>query len=137
MNPMVSIVLVPILVRSHDGCTIQAHFAFFYFYFCVCRIVATTVLVEGGRATADKSKAMVTANFHRAPPRMLDCATWFVRKEPNAKDKKTNLDPIFNKEDTQKIEALYQKAIEAMSSLGTYSYVTILIHLGSLLFLSH
>jgi hypothetical protein len=50
---------------------------------------------------------------------MLDCATWFVRKEPNAKDKKTNLDPIFNKEDTQKIEALYQKAIEAMSSLGT------------------
>jgi hypothetical protein len=69
---------------------------------------------------ADTSQGIITANFHRAPQRSLICAIWFLRKDPNAKDKKTNLDPIRNKQDSDKIEALYQRAIEAMSSFGTY-----------------
>jgi hypothetical protein len=127
--------------RSHDECKNQAHVESFWFGLVLIGLVCmyatalsrlvsllaattTTVLIEGGRATADKVKGIITTNFHRAPSRTLNCAIWFVRKEPNAnKDKKTNLDPIFNKEDTQKIEALYQKAIEAMSSLGTYEMI--------------
>ncbi|CAB9516223.1 SEC23-interacting protein [Seminavis robusta] len=78
----------------------------------------TSVIVEGGRSTADKEKLIITSNFHRAPDRMLASAIWFVRKEANSKDKVTNLVPIFDWTDSQRIENLYQVAVGATSSFG-------------------
>jgi len=80
---------------------------------------STTVLIDGGRATANKKEGTITSNFHRGPVRELRSAVWFIRKDPNnTQDKEQNLEPLWNKEDTEKIESLYQKAIEASSSFG-------------------
>lgn len=77
------------------------------------------IIIEGGRATADKEKGIVTANFHRAPDRQLTSAFWFVKKDSSKSDsEKTNLEPVSNETDSAKIETLYQMAIEASGSFG-------------------
>ena len=45
-------------------------------------------------------------------------AAWFIRKDPNNKEKETNLEPIWQDDDTEKIETFYQTVIEATSSFG-------------------
>jgi hypothetical protein len=47
----------------------------------------------------------------------LISATWFVKKDPNSKEK-DNLEPIISEVDSKKIENLYQMAVEASSSFG-------------------
>ena len=76
------------------------------------------MIIDGGRSTADKEKGIIQTNFHRGPQRELRSAVWFIRKDPNNKEKETNLEPIWNEDDTQKIETFYQSAIEASSSFG-------------------
>jgi len=74
----------------------------------------STVYVDGGRYTADKENGVVRNNFYRAPERQLRSAIWFVRKDAEKKI----VEPLSNEDDEQKIEALYQQAVEASSSSG-------------------
>lgn len=79
------------------------------------------VVVDGGRMTANIEKGTLTSNFHRSADCKLTSAVWFIRKDRNITDDKlkaSNLIPIFNKEDTEKMESLYQAAIQASSSFG-------------------
>ena len=82
----------------------------------------TSVLVESGRATANPLKGILRYNFVRGPlaERSLDYATWFVVQDEktHAADATASLKPIFHKQDSLKIEALYQQAVQAASSLG-------------------
>ena len=76
---------------------------------------ATAVHIEGGRSTADLLNGVVRYNFVRGDERELCSAIWFV------KDEATNpvvLHPVRNDEDQIKMETLYQKAVQATSSLG-------------------
>lgn len=87
--------------------------------FALNKSTTDTVIIDGGRATANKDKGTITSNFHRGPQRELRSAIWFIRKDPNnTQDKEQNLEPLWNEADTQKIETLYQMAIEASSSFG-------------------
>jgi hypothetical protein len=74
-----------------------------------------SVYIEGGRTTADPEKNVLHYNFHRGPDRELCSAVWFVREE---KGKEVVLQPVTDVADSVKMEALYQKAVEATSSLG-------------------
>ena len=79
----------------------------------------STITIEEGRATADKERGIVTANFHRAPDRSLCSAFWFVKKDSGSNENKSkNLEPVSNEVDTKKIETLYQMAVEASGSFG-------------------
>lgn len=78
----------------------------------------STVIIDGGRATANKEAGTIERNFHRAPIRELRSAVWFIRKDPNNKDKETNLEPIWQEDDTELIETFYQTVVEATSSFG-------------------
>ena len=76
-------------------------------------------MIDGGRATANKETGTIEHNFHRAPVRELRSAVWFIRKDPNnKKEKETNLEPIWQNDDTELIETFYQTVIEATSSFG-------------------
>jgi len=74
------------------------------------------VYIEGGRATADPINHMVFHNFFRSPQRQLTSAIWFIKKEISSKE--FQLVPISDEQDSANIEELYQKAVEASSSLG-------------------
>jgi hypothetical protein len=84
----------------------------------------TEVLVEGGRATAKPGQGKLSYNFlkGRAAEQALDYATWFVvqeeKKQTDNKEVLSHLQPIFHKQDSEAIEALYQSAIQASSTLG-------------------
>ena len=82
----------------------------------------TTVVVDSGRATALPLKGILRYNFVRGPlaERSMDYATWFVVQDEktHAADATASLLPIFHKQDSLKIEALYQQAVQAASSLG-------------------
>lgn len=75
-----------------------------------------TVYIEGGRATADLINKIIFFNFFRGYQRELCSAIWFVREEKSSKE--LLLHPVSNPQDSEKIEALYQKAVAATSSLG-------------------
>lgn len=75
----------------------------------------TAVYIEGGRSTADPANNVLHYNFHRGPDRELCSAVWFVREE---KGKEVILVPVIDVSDSVKTETLYQKAVEATSSLG-------------------
>jgi hypothetical protein len=75
----------------------------------------TTVYIEGGRSTADPANSILHYNFHRGPDRELCSAVWFVKEE---KGKEVVLQPVIDVADSIKMETLYQKAVEATSSLG-------------------
>jgi phospholipase DDHD2 len=74
-----------------------------------------SVLVEGGRATADPQSGVIRYNFYNSPSRLLTSATWFVKEEKSQKE--VWLKPMQPWEE-EHLESLYQKAIEATSSLG-------------------
>jgi hypothetical protein len=74
-----------------------------------------TVYMEGGRSTADPANSVLHYNFYRGPDRELCSAVWFVREE---KGKEVVLVPVTDLADSVKMESLYQKAVEATSSLG-------------------
>ena len=74
-----------------------------------------TVYIDGGRSTADPDKGVLHYNFHRGADRELCSAVWFVREE---KGKEVVLQPVIDLSDSVKMETLYQKAVEATSSLG-------------------
>jgi hypothetical protein len=76
------------------------------------------VYVEGGRAGAYPAEGRLVYTFVEAPEREIDYATWFVIQDETKKTREESLKPIFDKEETEKIEALYQKAVQASSSLG-------------------
>ena len=78
----------------------------------------STVIIDGGRATANKETGTIEHNFHRSPVRELRSAVWFIRKDPNNKEKATNLEPIWQEDDTELIETFYQTIVEANSSFG-------------------
>jgi hypothetical protein len=63
------------------------------------------VLIEGGRSTV--SNGRISYNFVRGAEREVDYATWFIVDEENGPI------PIFNKQDAEQIEALYQAADKA------------------------
>lgn len=73
------------------------------------------VLIEGGRATADQLNGVVRYNFFNSPSRMLTSATWFLKEEKSSKE--FLLKPM-SQQDADLVEILYQKAVEATSSLG-------------------
>jgi hypothetical protein len=73
------------------------------------------VLIEGGRATADQTNGIIWYNFYNAPTRMLTSGTWFVREEKSSKE---ILPKPLSEIDAGMVEALYQMAVEATSSLG-------------------
>ena len=74
------------------------------------------VYIYGGRCTADPVENTVQFNFFRGVTQELASATWFTREE-KGKDKIV-LTPVRNPLDCDRIEALYQKGVEASSSLG-------------------
>lgn len=63
------------------------------------------VHIEGGRATVWNGR--ISYNFVRGGEREVDYATWFIVDEENGPI------PIFNKQDAEQIEALYQAANKA------------------------
>ena len=73
------------------------------------------VFIEGGRATADPINGEIRYNFYNSPTRMLTSATWFIKEEKSSKD--VLLKPM-PQTDADLVETLYQKAVEATSSLG-------------------
>jgi len=70
------------------------------------------VVIEGGRATANLSEKVIKYNFYNAPDRELCAATWY-ETAAGALPR-----PIRCKEDCDHIEALYQTALRAFSSLS-------------------
>jgi hypothetical protein len=74
------------------------------------------VRIECGRATADPVTGIVFYNFFRGAQRQLCKATWFVREEKSSKE--ITLVPVTDEQDAAQIERLYQKAVQATSSLG-------------------
>jgi len=78
---------------------------------------ATTVYIEGGRSTADPVNGTVQHNFFRGAERTLVKAVWFILEEKSSSV--TLLTPTASPSDQDKIEELYQKAVQAGSSLGT------------------
>jgi len=77
------------------------------------RSKTSKVLIESKRATADLENLTIGYNFYDMPTRQLCTATWFLIKCSNPK----SLLPIVL-EDANKIEMLYQKALEATRSFG-------------------
>ena len=75
------------------------------------------VHIEGGRATADPTHNIIFPNFIGGRHRELTSAFWFVREERSKNN--VVLEPVSHVQDSAKIEALYQKAINAASSLGS------------------
>jgi hypothetical protein len=75
----------------------------------------TSVYIEGGRSTANPTKRVIHNNFFRGHDMELRSAVWFVREE---KGKEVILQPVSDLADSIKMETLYQKAVEATSSLG-------------------
>ena len=75
------------------------------------------VLIEKGRATADPEFGVIRSNYIKAIERKLTSGTWFVKKEDENDKKKQILEPMEDK-DAQVAEQLYQKAVDASSSLG-------------------
>jgi len=80
------------------------------------------ILVEGGKCTAFPNQSKLVHNFTREPDRELGCATWFVvtdesKQRDQDHDQCDYLEPIFDKEDSSKIEALYQKVVSASSAI--------------------
>jgi DDHD domain len=73
------------------------------------------VYIEGGRSTADPVTGLIRYNFFRGHDRELCSAVWFVKEE---KGKDTILHPVTDVADSVLMETLYQKAVEATSSLG-------------------
>jgi len=74
------------------------------------------VHIECGRSTANLTQRIIRYNFFRGEERELCRAVWFVRE-----DKGSNvavLHPVRNDADEAKMETLYQKAVQATSSLG-------------------
>jgi hypothetical protein len=82
------------------------------------------VYVDGRRATADPQQGTITYNFYTRPPKSLTSATWFVQQQDN-NNNNNNKDPILKQltpmsdKDATAVEALYQQAIYAASSLGS------------------
>jgi hypothetical protein len=76
------------------------------------------VYIEGGRSTADLAAKVLHYNFYRGPDRELCSAVWFVREEIKGGKGEVLLHPVIDLADASKMEALYQKAVEATSSLG-------------------
>jgi hypothetical protein len=70
------------------------------------------VVIEGGRATAFLSEKLIKYNFYNAPDRELCSAVWFETVPGGAPR------PIFCRSDSDQIEALYQTALRAFSSLS-------------------
>mmetsp|Transcript_30020 Transcript_30020/g.49586 ORF Transcript_30020/g.49586 Transcript_30020/m.49586 type:complete len:669 (-) Transcript_30020:281-2287(-) len=75
----------------------------------------SSVLIEGGRATADPLRGIIRYNFYNAPSRQLTSATWFTKEEKSSKE--VLLRPIPD-DDANTVEIVYQLAVEATSSLG-------------------
>jgi hypothetical protein len=73
------------------------------------------VLIEGGRATADPINGRIRFNFDSTPQRQLTSATWFTKEE--RKSKEFVLVPM-SEEDATQVEELYQRGVQATSSLG-------------------
>jgi DDHD domain len=105
------------------------------------------ILIESGRCTADPVSGKIFYNFLRGPQRELTSAVWFVRlaksdqhpsaakaaaASESASTKSSSatvssssnakrdyvLVPVADKDDSDKIETLYKRAIAASSSLG-------------------
>ncbi|KAL7567945.1 hypothetical protein ACA910_019655 [Epithemia clementina (nom. ined.)] len=76
-----------------------------------------SVLIDGGRATADPARNLIFPNFIGGRYKELLSAFWFVREEKSKNN--VILDPVSHAQDSAKIEALYQKAVSAASSLGS------------------
>eukprot|EP00956_Cyclotella_meneghiniana_P041072 scaffold214132_cov23-Cyclotella_meneghiniana.AAC.1 len=74
------------------------------------------VLIEGGRATADPKSGTIKFNFVSRPVTKLMPATWFTREEKSSKNEFI-LQPL-PEVDSWQVELLYQKAVQASSSLG-------------------
>jgi hypothetical protein len=76
------------------------------------------VYIEGGRCRVDLKEMTIRHNFvERGPIRELCSAVWFERHDRGKEG--IVLLPIVNDEDSVRIETLYQKAVQAMSSLGS------------------
>lgn len=75
----------------------------------------TAVHIEGGRSTADPLNGIIRYNFFRGDERELCSAIWFLKDEAS---NPVVLHPVLNNEDQIKMETLYQKAVQATSSLG-------------------
>ena len=73
------------------------------------------MLIEGGRATADPKAGTIRFNFVNRPTTKLMPATWFTREEKSSKE--FILQPL-PEVDSWQVELLYQKAVQASSSLG-------------------
>lgn len=73
------------------------------------------VYVESGRATVNLKTMTLTYNFFNYPPRKVCQASWFVMKNQKGA---YEIEPILPFDDGLKIEALYQKALKAFSTLG-------------------
>jgi hypothetical protein len=74
-----------------------------------------SVLIEGGRATADPQNGVIRYNFFNSPTKLLTSASWFLKEEKSQKE--YWLTPMQPWEEEQ-VESLYQKVILATSSLG-------------------
>lgn len=74
------------------------------------------VHIECGRSTANLAQNIIRYNFFRGEERELCSAVWFVREDKGSNV--TVLHPVQNDEDEAKMETLYQKAVQATSSLG-------------------
>jgi len=77
---------------------------------------STAVHIECGRSTADPTNGVILYNFIRGDLRELCSAVWFVREEKS--NHQVVLHPVQNNNDEVKMETLYQKAVQATSSLG-------------------
>lgn len=77
---------------------------------------STAIHIECGRSTADPTNGLIRHNFFRAEERELVPSIWFVREEKSSNQ--VVLHPVENNEDQVKMETLYQKAVQATSSLG-------------------
>lgn len=73
-------------------------------------------MIEGGRATADLSSNEIKYNFYNSTKRQMISATWFVKEEKPSKV--FTLNPM-KQNDATIVEGLYQKAVQATSSLGS------------------
>jgi len=77
---------------------------------------STQVVIEGGRATADLTTNEIKYNFYNSPMRQMSSATWFVKEEKSSKV--FSFKPM-TQIDAAIVEELYQKAVQATSSLGS------------------
>lgn len=73
------------------------------------------VYIENGRSTADRATGVIRYNFFRGHDRELCSAVWFVKEDKN---NDVLLHPVNDGADSVRMETLYQRAVEATSSLG-------------------